>query len=416
MKPLTLLSRFLGFLLAAVAMLLSWFPSNLLGFRDRATAEIRERNGGFIAGVCHPEYSQQQTDLMLDAHLNWIRVDLPFPYLPDGAPNPFYELWVAGARAYTERTGVKIMGITPYPKTFIACGLDPRSAEDVPAIQDIARKYATDFAGVVSAFQITNEMGVPRFTEPLTTDEAVRFIAMQAEAMAPLKGDALLGYNLGGQGIIKLPLKMRRYGDYFDFVGLDLYLGSFENVTKNLEMNFEVMNAVRLATGKPIILTEFGYIGCGEPKTTAQKNEILRAYGFENEKAARADINTFIERLPKRLKKEFLLLYGDRSDKQKGDLLFGVEYSNHVYRALQDGTGLFGYPHTPEGQAKYYADMLARLQKIDWCAGAFIYMWNDSKRCYVCGQSDCPVETGWGLMDANLEPKPAYYAVKEALG
>ncbi|MBR6361096.1 MAG: hypothetical protein IKS04_04810, partial [Clostridia bacterium] len=33
--------------------------------------------------------------------------------------------------------------------------------------------------------------------------------------------------------------------------------------------------------------------------------------------------------------------------------------------------------------------------------------------CYVCGQEECPVETGWGLIDGKGKPKPAYYAVRD---
>jgi hypothetical protein len=258
-------------------------------------------------------------------------------------------------------------------------------------------------------------MGVARFTSPLTIDEAARFIGIQLEAMAPVKGDIITGYNLGGEGILKLPFRMNRYKAYIDYVGADLYIGSFENLLKNIDLNFVILNLIRLATGKPILLTEFGYISYGEPKTEEEKNAILRQYGFENEAAARADVDTFISRLPERLRDEFTQLYGNRTEKEKGSLLFKGEYANHIYCELSAGTGLYGYPHTPEGQAKYYKKMLGRLQKIKWCAGAIVYMWNDTPACYVCGQANCPVETGWGLLDGEGNPKPAYYAVQEAL-
>mgnify|MGYP003317637775 CR=1 FL=1 len=34
----------------------------------------------------------------------------------------------------------------------------------------------------------------------------------------------------------------------------------------------------------------------------------------------------------------------------------------------------------------------------------FIYCYQDSDKCYVCGQADCPVETKWGLVDAQGNP------------
>lgn len=35
--------------------------------------------------------------------------------------------------------------------------------------------------------------------------------------------------------------------------------------------------------------------------------------------------------------------------------------------------------------------------------------------CYHCGQSDCPSECYWGIVDSNKQPKAAYRAVKEAI-
>ena len=66
------------------------------------------------------------------------------------------------------------------------------------------------------------------------------------------------------------------------------------------------------------------------------------------------------------------------------------------------------------GQAKFYTDLIPRLKSLDFCIGAFIYMWDDSDHCYVCGQKDCPVETGWGIVDGEGNLKPAYYAVQKA--
>lgn len=51
---------------------------------------------------------------------------------------------------------------------------------------------------------------------------------------------------------------------------------------------------------------------------------------------------------------------------------------------------------------------------MDFVIGTIVYCWSDSGDCYVCGQADCPVETKWGLVDCDGNPKPSYYAVKEA--
>ncbi|MBQ1996415.1 MAG: hypothetical protein II237_09505, partial [Clostridia bacterium] len=64
--------------------------------------------------------------------------------------------------------------------------------------------------------------------------------------------------------------------------------------------------------------------------------------------------------------------------------------------------------------AKFYENLIPKIMAKDYCVGAVIYCWGDSDSCYVCGQKECPVETGWGLVDNDGNPKPAYYAVQKA--
>ncbi len=102
------------------------------------------------------------------------------------------------------------------------------------------------------------------------------------------------------------------------------------------------------------------------------------------------------------------------NDQELADKLFDTELASHLYRELQGGYQLTNYRHTPEDQAKFFTDTINRLYNLDFLCGAIVYCYTDSDACYICGQSDCPVETGWGLVDLNGEPKPAYYAVQEA--
>lgn len=377
---------------------------------DPAVIAVKEATGGFMTGVCHPAPDYKA---LKGANIGWIRVDIPYPFNPDGTVSKIYQSWKKEMRAY-KKHGIKVLAVTPYPQTFLAYGLDIRNEADVPAIQHVARYLMKNLRGIVNAYQITNEMGVDRFTLPFTMDEAAKFIGVQAEAMAAVKApDEIIGYNLGGLGYVQLPPRMAQYNQYVDYVGIDIYLGCFETVTKTIGEFMALLQYVRKISGKPVLLAEFGYISCGEVKTPEEKNAVMRRYGFENEEAARADINTFIKRLPQRLRTEIERNYGNRSDEEKAGLIFDGEYANHIYCELQEGTRLLGYPHTPDGQAAFFADVLERLLKLDYLIGAFVYMWNDSEACYVCGQADCPVETGWGLVDGQGHKKPSYYTVRD---
>ena len=300
-------------------------------------------------------------------------------------------------KGYVKR-GIKVLAITPNPAKYLEQGLDIRKKEDVSKIEQVARFYATDLQGIVSAFQIANEQGIDRFTKPFNLREAAKFIGLHLKEMYPLRGKILLSYNLCGDGVIQLPFLLAGYAHYVDFIGIDLYFGCFENFVKRIETFPGLMRLVHSVVRKPMLLAEFGYISCGEPKTEEEKREVLRQYG---------------EKMPEPLREEFHEFYADETPEEKAKLVFNGEYSNHIFRELAEGTGLTGYPHTPEGQAKFYKDLIPMLKGMDFCVGAFIYQWRDSDRCYVCHQQDCPVETGWGLLNGRGEKKPAYYVVQK---
>lgn len=403
------LAKILGFLLAILTPLLSFIVMDVTGPCNNEVEIALEKTDGFLKGVCHAE---PQYDLIKEANIEWFRDDIPFPYNKDGSLSQSYLGWKEYVKAYADN-GIRIFGITPYPEDYIEYGLDPRVPENKEAIQDIARFYMEDLRGIVGAFQITNEMGIDRFTYPLTMDEAYDFIGMQLEAMYPIRGDIIIGYNLAALSIATMPIEMKDYHQYCDYVGVDLYLGCFENILKSADQYITILNYVRKVTRKPIILCEFGYIGLGEPKSKEEKKAILESYGYSSEEEARADIDNFIKALPPELANEFDR-YADETPEYRADLMFEGEFSNHLYRELADGFGLYGFPHTPEGQADFFSYIIPKIRKLDYVIGAFIYMWDDTGDCYVCGQSDCPVETKWGLVDSEGNPKPAYYAVQKA--
>ena len=246
---MTILMKFIGLLLAVITPLLSLVVVTPFAPLDKRVDIAEEKVGGFMKGVCHAD---PQYDLLNEAGIEWFRDDIPFPYDKNGKLSESYKNWKKESAEFV-KNGVRIFGITPYPDDYIEYGLDPRNPENREAIQDIARFYMNDLKGIVGAFQITNEMGIDRFTLPLTLDEAAEFIGMQLEAMYPIRGDVIIGYNLGGLSIITLPFKMMKYHKYCDYVGLDMYLGCFEPVLKNANQYFVIIDFVRIVTNKPVI-------------------------------------------------------------------------------------------------------------------------------------------------------------------
>jgi len=368
----------------------------------------RRKLGGFIKGICHPSENYGQ---IKGAGIEWNRADIAFPFGKDGNIRQEYLDWKEKVRAY-KANGIRIFAVTPYPHTYIEHGIDPRTPEGEARVREIAAFMINDLRGIAEGFQITNEMGIPHFTKPLTMKEAARFIGVNLEAMHALRGDILVGYNSAGPQA-DLHTLMRPWHKYCDYVGIDIYIGCFVGPGSWLCMFEVLLRYIWSLTDKPVILMEFGYISGGAPKSPEEKRERLQRYGVSSEKEAREKIDMFMENLKQVSPKMY-----DRATKNASgsyaDYLFKSDYKNHFYSELPKRTVIKQYPHTPEGQAGFYRDLLPRLMKLPFLLGAFIYHWPDGKECGYCKQADCPTETRWGLVDLEGREKPSYYAVRDA--
>ena len=370
---------------------------------------VRSRLGGFIKGTCHPSENYEQ---IKGTGIGWIRPDVAFPFDKEGKVRKEYPEWKEKMRRYQEN-GIRIMAVTPYPKDFIEFGIDPRTPEGEARVKEIAAFLVTDLKGIAEGFQITNEMGIPHFTLPLTMKQAARFIGVQLEAMYPLRGDVLIGYNSAGPQC-DLHVLMRPWLKYCDYVGIDIYIGCFFGVGGWMFLFDALLRYLWSMTGKPIILMEFGYISGGAPKTPEEKRERLQRYGVSSEKEAREKLDLFMENI-KNINEKMWERVTKNASGSYADYIFKSDYKNHFYSELPKRTVIKKYPHTPEGQADFYRDIFPRLAKLPFLLGANIYCWKDGDKCGYCNQEDCPTETRWGLVDLQDREKPSYYAVRDAL-
>ena len=392
---------------------LRYIPGNVLksffipAFSDETKA-LRRR--GFIRGVCHPNEDYAQ---IKKANIRWIRIDIPFPFGEGGALSAAYLRFRERAESYV-REGIRVMAVTPYPRDYIDAGVDFRLPENEARLGEIALFFLRDLKGIVSAYQITNEMGIPHFTIPITMKEAARFIGLQLEAMYPEKGDVIIGYNSAGPQA-DLHLLMKPYHRFCDYIGIDIYIGCFYNAGGYLWLFDLLLRYLWAYTRKPLLLQEFGYISGGEAKSKQEKQAILKACGADSREEAEKNIAAFTRNLPERLRRHIEKV-GKGDESRYYDLIFKSDLVNHLYRELPKRTHISGYPHTPQGQADFYRDILPRLYRLPYLCGAFIYCYSDAEKCYICGQDDCPTETRWGLVDCGGKEKPSYFAVKKAFG
>jgi len=398
-------------------------------FRDqRATAEVKrvkENLGGFARGICH---SKGDYGRLLENNIEWDRLDCPMPYDSAGTPNQHYVNF-KNDLIVRKAAGVKTMVITPFPKSFIDYGMDPRTPEGEAMVVETIKFIFNDLKDYMGAVQVSNEIGVPNFQRPLTNEEGVRFLAVQLEALHPIKGNIPVGYNTAGPQF-DINSKMKPYLKYVDFYGMDIYLGCHIGLGSfNFIMGMYVFDIITMLMwgylGKPIIVTEFGYLSAGVPKTQAEKDTMMRErYGYESEAAmiaaAKADPEAFLVRMAADPETEsmanFIRRFNEEDLSRVSSFLTSLECVTHLYCELPADYVIPGFPHTPQGEADFYADILPRFAKHEYVLGTFIYNWKDSTRCYLCGQHDCPSETGWGLVDWEGNPKPALAAVREAYG
>lgn len=393
---------------------LRYLPSNLLKSyfiksSSDETKAFREKVG-FIRGICHPTDDFEQ---IKGANIGWIRTDIPFPFNNDGNISENYVAYKERCLNF-QKNGIKVMAVTPYPKEYIEHGADIRTEEGVRKVKEIAEFLICDMQGVASGFQITNEMGIPRFTLPLTLKEAAYFIAVNLEAMYPLKKDIIIGYNSAGPEAT-LNSELFPYIQYCDYVGIDIYMGCFFNAPGFIWIFEALCRYLWAMTGKPILIQEFGYLSGGAPKTRSQKKEMLMRYGAKNEREARKNIESFVSCMPEYFADHIKYVCENNPSRYFG-FLFKSDMVNHFYCELPRLTKIPGYPHTPEGQAKFFEYCITHLYNLDFVCGCNIYCYKDPDKCYYCGQPECPTETRWGLVDSKGNEKPSYRAVRNVFG
>jgi hypothetical protein len=342
-------------------------------------------------------------------------VDTPFPWEADGETPTRDWINFLEDLAARQEAGMKTMAVTPNPGTFIENGMDPRTPEGLAKAAAAAKFMVEDLKPYVGAVQFANELGIPRFMYPLTIEESAAFLIAQLEAAYPVKGGVLVGYNTAGPQL-DLNSILKPYMKYVDFYGLDIYLGCFFGFPSYLWVFDLAVEAMWSYLQTPIVLAEFGYLSGGAPKTRAEKDRLLQEqFGFANEDAIRADPEGFLVAL-EAYNPEMASYARVHGAGNLANFFFSLDFAPHMYREMNVDYFIPGIPHTPEGQAKFYADVIPRFAKYPFVIGEFVYEWSDADICYACWQEDCPIETCWGLIDRNGDPKPSLAAVKEAYG
>lgn len=437
---------------------------------------LLEKTDGFMEGACHIK-NLNQANVASEANISWNREDIGGSYTYNSTtkevtPDQGFINRLASWREIREGANMKYFCVTPYPEDYssmkivnslgvdqgvILKGLPQEECSDEKhveineeALGAVAKFFMKEMLGVVYAYQISNELMGSRFRyNNMTMDEAAYFIGVQLQAMCEAReelvaegyeeaADIIIGYNVCDFTAPEFIKCMRPYNKYCDYVGLDLYIGCFEGIMKDIWYNEFMMRYIYQMTGKPTIMCEFGYIGEGSDKNDAEKDAlVLEKYGpeFTNVEECKTNVlglinhSNFNSSLRGRIidvaqqdYKDVSLTIDTITEEQAYQTLFGngsraEELQQHFFCIMNGDYEMTNYRHNREDQARFFADVIPQMANMNFVIGTFVYHFPETDSCYFCGQGDCPIECGWGIYrESTGEKFPAYYAIQKAYG
>jgi len=326
-------------------------------------------------------YPNANLRLLQEAGIAWIRQDFSFPFKNrlGGDLTPEYEQQRASAALWVDK-GLRVLGVTP----LIGIGLQKPDAAGrmqttwhdhvpdymgKPGTDEFLTNYfrlcsflAEDLRGIVSGWQILNELDIFIFAGPLNPRQAGELVLHSARALKYSDPSLVVGTNTAGSDKAYF-----LYGYLFtnpvglmDYCGVDGYYGTWSPggpgdwVPRIAELY--------ALTGVQVLVNEWGYASTG----------------------------------------------GLLSEEERRGQPYVCQHKKW-YHAWDAG-------HTPEVQGRFVEQVFEGFYQVrEKLFGAFFYRWEDQDACWQCGAPDCPAETAWGLVSAANQPKPAYFAFQSGV-
>jgi hypothetical protein len=331
----------------------------------------------------NPDY-----DLMREAGIEWVRAGVGFPFA-DSNFNTLSDQY----KKYREiiykwrKEGFNVKAITPLYGMMFATKGSPSltfrrflpewvgkvTDKEFYEIMTEAMKFASkDLKDVVTYYQISNEMDITRFRGEMTQEQAAQYMYSCAKGIKLGNPDAKVGINTSCMTNDESVYFYKTLYDpnsdvYFDYAGIDYYFGSHHPGTPYDWI--KVINDVYNITKRPIIIAEWGYSSIGD--------YIVDGWPAEPNKAPN---------------------------------------ENGEFWVCARGAWAYAWKdrHDEQVQAEYIYEAMKIFANDDRVIGCFQYDWQDDPVCF-CGRKNCPHECGWGMIDPEGKPKPAYYSFKKAV-
>jgi hypothetical protein len=221
-----------------------------------------------------------------------------------------------------------------------------------------------DMAG--DLWQCMNEIDIPVFSNDYIPEITTKVARVTAEGILEANPKARCGINISHYWDRALEMAdLAYFGKHpFKYIGVDQYFGSWQG--KDVEEWTNVIEGLYSRYKLPVLANEWGYASDGglalkppEPK----------------------------------------------------DIPEGWSDVCVVKKWFHEAPG----GHTQAVQAEYFRRGHEIFAKNPHVLGSFMFCWRDAHHCYHCGQSECPAECFWGIVDLDCKPKAAYHAVKKAI-
>ena len=326
--------------------------------------------------------SEESLMLLRDAGITFVKLHVPYPFEADGVTLNANYLALKRAMKMIHEAGLKVLaqsftpGGTRYDATAGAVGwvsnlpnvFDGYEDPYFYKITETGTAYiAEDLKEYTNWWLVSNEPDVNVFTGPMTSEQIGDYLKAGARGLKKGNPQAKTGVNMmvSINPLYSLQLTSRIFDDQelFDFMGLDSYFGTLmagspESWNAYIEQFYQ-------ATGKPIVITEW-------------------AYSSAVYDPSRAPAST------------------------------GLSYNSPVCRDKAFSFEWEGHARSRETQAAYVEACLSIFQNNPHIIGSFWFCINDyDGPCWECGDLFCPMNSEWGLLTADNQPKPAYEAFRK---
>ncbi len=317
-----------------------------------------------IRGIVYAYTNEKRYDLVRDLGVEWIRLNIPFPW-EDRINGKVSERWKKAVADIKEAVsyGIKVMPATPTVLGFHEDICGKRGTDKFyKNVRTAAQFMCSELTSIAdSLWQCMNEIDHPLFSGDVPHEICAEACRQTAMGILDVNPSARCGTTFASWDDRTKDLgHMLCAGENpFYFIGMDCYFGSWAG--GNVEDWIPLLDSIWEEFKMPILVNEWGFSSRGNPGELHLTNSNGGHYCFDTWK------NT-----------------------------------------IPGG-------HCEEVQAEYFRRGIEIFAKHPHVLGDFMFCFSDAESCWQCGQKGCPAECYWGLCHNDLSPKPSYYAVKETI-